>query len=98
MDSKHRLCHYLKKIALWLVLYLGLLSVSVGLSEGEALLKKADSNRIYRTAYYEGKLLINRRVLREKTFTARIKGDDYSLMTFTNPEDEGTAILKREDH
>ena len=97
MDSNYYVCHCLKKIAPWLVLYLGLFSISVGLSEGEALLQKADSNRIYRTAYYEGTLRINRRVLREKTFTAWIKGDDYSLMTFTNPEDEGTAILKRKD-
>jgi len=61
------------------------------------LLRRVDNNEIYSTIEYEGELIIEYQGRRYvKTMKAWARGNTYSFIEFTNPEDRGTKYLRRD--
>lgn len=66
----------------------------------EEILKKVDSNQVFKTIKYSGVMTIKkgrRRKPRVKTFKAVAMGKDRAYIEFTNPGDRGTKYLKLGD-
>ncbi|MCL2183902.1 MAG: outer membrane lipoprotein-sorting protein [Chitinispirillia bacterium] len=62
----------------------------------EELLAKVDNNEVYKTAEYDGELIIdhnNRKFV--KTMKAWVRDNSDSFIEFLNPEDKGTKYLKK---
>jgi outer membrane lipoprotein-sorting protein len=61
------------------------------------LLRRVDNNEIYSTIEYEGELIIEYQGRRYvKVMKAWARGNTYSFIEFTNPEDRGTKYLRRD--
>jgi outer membrane lipoprotein-sorting protein len=59
------------------------------------LLRKVDENEIFKTAQYEGEMIIEYQGRRYvKTMKAWARGNTDSFIEFTNPEDRGTKYLR----
>ncbi|MDR1785824.1 MAG: outer membrane lipoprotein-sorting protein [Spirochaetaceae bacterium] len=87
----------MKKVILTMAVILSVAALFAQPSATE-LLKKVDDNEVYETIQYKGNMIIDynrRRYVKEMTAYAR--GNAYSYMEFTNPEDAGTKYLKREN-
>jgi outer membrane lipoprotein-sorting protein len=87
----------MKQRPICLCLLCGLAAAPAAAQDVNAIVRKVDGNEVYSTLQSDAELVIQyggKRVV--KTCTMIAKGDDNSFVVFTNPEDAGTRLLKKD--
>ena len=65
---------------------------------GEAVIKKLETQQVFKSAFVKGKMVINDRYGKKvSTFESWSLGSDYSLILFTSPEEQGQKVLRSHD-
>jgi outer membrane lipoprotein-sorting protein len=70
---------------------------SLGAQDAASIIRRLDSNEVYATLQSDAEFFIQyggKRIV--KSFTMYAKGDQNSFVEFTNPEDAGTKMLKKD--
>ncbi len=90
----------MKKLSLIWILALGagsLLVSSVGAQDAASIIRRLDANEVYATLQSDAEFYIQyggKRII--KRFSMYAKGDRNGFVEFTNPEDAGTKMLKKD--